>query len=450
MELNDLSVFIKLQKRFKQKFNINIATFSQKKRKEIDFKSFEEKYLTLKQREVLLDLNNNFCSKIIFNGGISSGKTFLASYLLIKFLIQNKDYYHKDTNNFIVGSSIGALLTNTLKQVEKICNLLNVEYVLKVSRSVSCTIAGLTLNIYGGKNSDAFFRIRGSNSALVYVNEATLMHKETLLEIMKRLRQKPSIIIFDTNPDHPAHYFKSDYIDKKDIYRTYNFSIYDNPLNLKDFIETQEMIYKNLSAYKARVLLGEWTASTDACFNEVILNCDYTFKSPIMYVDPAFSVGMDNTAICVLERVGDKYYAYIYQDRKPISDNSILSAINVLAENFNINTLYVEDRDNTDGHGFLTKIMISLRQSMNHYFKISAVKPLSNKFVRICTLIPLFNARKIEFLKIIDKNVINDIYSYNGASKGKDDALDALSACYLLLSLEYKDKLKHFSKSRYI
>lgn len=87
---------------------------------------------------------------------------------------------------------------------------------------------------------------------------------------------------------------------------------------------------------------------------------------------------------------------------------------------------------------------------MNHYFKISAVKPLSNKFVRICTLIPLFNARKIEFLKIIDKNVINDIYSYSGASKGKDDALDALSACYLLLSLEYKDKLKHFSKSRYI
>ncbi|AHH14621.1 PBSX family phage terminase large subunit [Borrelia hermsii] len=450
MELNDLSVAIKLQKRFKQKFNIDIATFLQKKLKEIDFKSFEEKYLTLKQREVLLDLNNNFCSKIIFNGGISSGKTFLASYLLIKFLIQNKDYYHKDTNNFIVGSSIGALLTNTLKQIEKICNLLNVEYVLKISRSVSCTIAGLTLNIYGGKNSDAFFRIRGSNSALVYVNEATLMHKETLLEIMKRLRQKPAIIIFDTNPDNPAHYFKSDYIDKKDIYRTYNFSIYDNPLNLKDFIETQEMIYNNLSAYKARVLLGEWTASTDACFNEVILNCDYTFKSPIMYVDPAFSVGMDNTAICVLERVGDKYYAYIYQDRKPISDNSILNAICVLAENFNINTLYVEDRDNTDGHGFLTKIMISLRQSMNHYFKISAVKPLSNKFVRICTLIPLFNARKIEFLKIMDKKVINDIYSYSGAFKGKDDALDALSACYLLLSLEYKDKHKHFSTSRYI
>ncbi|AHH08960.1 PBSX family phage terminase large subunit (plasmid) [Borrelia anserina] len=450
MELSALSVFIKLQKRFKRKFNIDIATFSKDKTRKIDFNLFEDKYLTLRQREVLRNIDNNFCSRIIFNGGISSGKTFLASYLLIKFLIQNKKYYYKDTNNFIVGSSIGTLLANTLKQIEKICNLLNVEYYLKDSRTVSCMIAGLTLNVYGGKNSDSFSKIRGSNSAIVYINEATLMHKETLLEIMKRLRQKPAIIIFDTNPDHPAHYFKTDYIDKPDIYRTYNFSIYDNPLNSKDFIETQEMIYRNLPAYKARVLLGEWIASADACFNEVILNEDYTFKSPIMYIDPAFSVGMDNTAICVLERMGDKYYAYVYQDRKPISDESILNAICVLAENFNVNTLYVEDRDNTDGYGFLTKIMVSLRRGMNHYFKISAVKPLSNKFMRICTLIPLFNSRKIEFLKITDNNVINDIYSYSGNFKSRDDCLDALSSCYLLLSLEYKDKFKHFAKSRYI
>ncbi|WAZ72357.1 PBSX family phage terminase large subunit (plasmid) [Borrelia miyamotoi] len=450
MKLNDSSVFIKLQKRFKQRFNINIAKFAKDQNDKINFKLFEERYLTLKQREVLDDINNNSCSKLIFNGGISSGKTFLASYLLIKFLIQNQHCYHKDTNNFIVGSSIGALLANTLKQIEKICQFLDADYVLKVSRSISCTIAGLTLNVYGGKNRDAFSKIRGSNSALVYVNEATLMHKETLLEIMKRLRQKPAIVIFDTNPDHPAHYFKTDYIDNKDVYRTYNFSIYDNPLNSREFIETQEMIYKNLSAYKARVMLGQWTVSVDACFNEVILNEDYVFKSPIMYIDPAFSVGMDNTAICVFERMGDKYYAYIYQDRKPVSDDSILNAISVLAEDFNINTLYVEDRDNIDGHGFLTKLMVSIRQGMNHYFKISAIKPLSNKFVRICSLIPLFNARRIEFLKIMDKNVINDICSYSGAFKGRDDCLDALSACYLLLNLDYKDGLKHFTKSRYI
>nr|ABP88180.1 hypothetical protein [Borrelia lonestari] len=111
LELNNLPVFIKLQRRFKKKFNIDIAHLSQNKNKNnnIDFKLFENKCLTDKQKEVLEDINNNFCSKLIFNGGISSGKTFLASYLLIKFLIQNQNYYCSDTNNFIVGSSVSAL-----------------------------------------------------------------------------------------------------------------------------------------------------------------------------------------------------------------------------------------------------------------------------------------------------------------------------------------------------
>ncbi|WKC58673.1 PBSX family phage terminase large subunit [Borrelia sp. P9F1] len=450
MKLNNLLVFVKLQKKFKQKFNIDISKFLRNKDDEVDFSLFEEQYLTNKQKAVLNDINQNFFSKLIFNGGISSGKTFLASYLLIKFLIQNKTRYKRDTNNFIVGSSINSLLTNTLKQIEKICGLLNVEYILKTSRTVSCSIAGITLNVYGGKNSDAFSKIRGGNSGLVYVNEATLLHKETLLEVMKRLRAEPAIIIFDTNPDHPAHFFKTDYVDRVDVYRTYNFSIYDNPLNTISFVETQEMIYKNLAAYKARVLLGEWTVSTDTCFNEVILNEDYMFKSPIMYVDPAFSMGKDNTAICVLERVGCQYYTYIYQDRKPITESHVLNAIGVLAKNFNINTLYIEDRDNTCGHGFLTKIMVSIRNGMDHYFKIAAIRPTSNKFARICTLIPLFNAGRIEFLQITDKSVINDIYSYSGDSRSRDDCLDALSASYLLLNLEHQDRLRHFTRIKYI
>nr|ABP88181.1 hypothetical protein [Borrelia lonestari] len=48
-----------------------------------------------------------------------------------------------------------------LKQIEKICQLLGVKYVLKVSRSIACTIAGLVLNVYSGKNRDAFSKIRG-------------------------------------------------------------------------------------------------------------------------------------------------------------------------------------------------------------------------------------------------------------------------------------------------
>ncbi|AEW69258.1 Hypothetical protein KK9_1052 (plasmid) [Borreliella garinii BgVir] len=75
---------------------------------------------------------------------------------------------------------------------------------------------------------------------------------------------------------------------------------------------------------------------------------------------------------------------------------------------------------------------------------------MSNKFKRICALIPLFNSRKIEFLKIISKNIVNDIYSYKGGGKTKDDALDSLANAYLLLTLNYKEKLFHFGKFKYL
>lgn len=201
------STFLSLQKKFKNKFNINILDYIKPKTTNICFKDFENKYLTAKQKEVLFDIESHDYLKVIFSGGIASGKTFLASYLLIKKLIENKSFYEKDTNNFIIGNSIGLLMINTIKQIEKICGFLGIDYQKKKSGESFCKIAGLELNIYGGKNRDSFSKIRGGNSAIIYVNEATVIHKETLLEVIKRLRKGKAIIIFDTNPESPTHFF---------------------------------------------------------------------------------------------------------------------------------------------------------------------------------------------------------------------------------------------------
>ncbi|QFP42703.1 PBSX family phage terminase large subunit, partial (plasmid) [Borrelia miyamotoi] len=101
------------------------------------------------------------------------------------------------------------------------------------------------VNLYGGDKASDFERFRGSNSAIIYINEATTLHKETLIECLKRLRVGKQTIIFDTNPDHPEHYFKTDYIDNTNTYFTYNFTTYDNALIPADFIKTQEQLYKD-------------------------------------------------------------------------------------------------------------------------------------------------------------------------------------------------------------
>ncbi|MCD2373472.1 phage terminase large subunit family protein, partial [Borreliella burgdorferi] len=110
---------------------------------------------------------------------------------------------------------------------------------------------------------------------------------------------------------------------------------------------------------------------------------------------PAFSVGGDNTALCVMERVDDKYYAFVFQDQRPANDPYIMNMVKTVIENFNVHTLYLEDRDNTKGAGGLTREYILLRNNISPYFRIVPVKPKSNKFSRITTLITPFTYKKL-------------------------------------------------------
>ncbi|MCD2332857.1 phage terminase large subunit family protein, partial [Borreliella americana] len=115
-----------------------------------------------------------------------------------------------------------------------------------------------------------------------------------------------------------------------------------------------------------------------------------------------------------------------------------------------VHTLYLEDRDNTKGVGGLTREYIILRSSMSHNFRIVPVKPKSNKLSRITSLITPFTYKKLYIAKYSSSSVFTDIYTYKGDNKTHDDALDALSAAYLMLSLGYKERSVHFGKQRFL
>ncbi|AHH05575.1 terminase family protein (plasmid) [Borrelia miyamotoi] len=134
---------------------------------------------------------------------IASGKTFLACYLFLKRLLKGRHLYKQDSNNFILGNSQKSLELNVLGQFDKIANMLNIPFVPKYSNTSYCEVDSLRINLYGGDKASDFERFRGPNSAIIYVYEATTLHKETLIECLKRLRVGQQTIIFDTNPDPP-------------------------------------------------------------------------------------------------------------------------------------------------------------------------------------------------------------------------------------------------------
>lgn len=449
MDFKDIDIFntplFKRQReRAFRKFNVDIYNFIKDSTQSIDFSTFENTVLTSKQLRILQDIQQNKYKKIILSGGIGSGKTFLACYLFIKSLIQHKHLYTEDTNNFIVGDCMDSIKLNTLSQISKICKLLKIDYVPKKPNNIECKIDGMSVSVYGGRDSDAFSKIRGTNTSLIYVNEATLINKEALFEVLRRLRHAQETAIFDTNPDHPEHYFKKECVDNTKEFKTYNFTIYDNPHLSLSYIESQENIYARHPETRQRMLMGEWVSATECIFSHIKRADWFNFVQPIMYIDPAFSVGdkSDNTAFCIMEKVDDLYYCHIEQYKEPVYNT--LSKIQEAISTLGVVVVYVEDRDSIKGHGYLTKLLVQMSMQIETTFSIVPVRPISKKHLRINTLILPIHNEKIILLSQSTPSVFADIHTYKNDNKVNDDALDAMSACYLFLNNNIK-KTEYFT-----
>nr|WP_083764330.1 hypothetical protein [Borrelia recurrentis] len=127
-----------------------------------------------------------------------------------------------------------------------------------------------------------------------------------------------------------------------------------------------------------------------------------------------------------------------------------MNTTKVIMGNLNVNTLYIEDRDDIKGSEALTREYVRLRDNMENYFRIASTRPKINKHSRIVSLLTPFTYNKMHLLYYSSRSVFRDIYSYNGDGKIHDDVLNALSAAYLIMSLNYRDRSQHFTKFTFI
>ncbi|ETZ17543.1 putative terminase-like family protein [Borrelia duttonii CR2A] len=87
---------------------------------------------------------------------------------------------------------------------------------------------------------------------------------------------------------------------------------------------------------------------------------------------------------------------------------------------------------------------------MENYFRIAPTRPKTDKYARIVSLLTPFTYNKMHLLYYSSRSAFSDIYSCNGDGEVHDDALDALSAAYLIMSLNYRDRSRHFTKFTFI
>ena len=205
---------------------------------------------------------------MINHGAVRAGKTQLDNDLFLMELRRAKKNALKDGVKkpmYILGAtSAGTLQTNILKELSEKYGIdfkfdkhgnFNLFGVYVVT-TFTGTVAGLR-------------SIRGMTAYGAYINEATLANKEVFDEIRKRCSGLGARIICDTNPDHPNHWLKKDYIDRAD-----NKSIIANHFTVFDNIFLNQRYVDNLIAttpsgmFTERGIYGRWVSGEGAVYRD--------------------------------------------------------------------------------------------------------------------------------------------------------------------------------------
>lgn len=236
-----------------------------------------ERMFTPKQKEVIELANKEDLKVLIHHGGTGSGKTYVNNFIFLQSLktvrqqadeTMGKGY----TPNFILaGYKYENVMNNVIKPVEEEFGL-----DIKFDKSGNFTLFGVYvitayLNSPRGEAS-----IRGVDAWGAYVNELTVANRAAFEELRKRLRgSETSFLIADTNPDHPLHWLKVDYIDREDetpgLY-TVHSTPEDNPHLPKSYIQDLHNIPPGPSRDRA---LGYWTTGEGSVYSQFDPNYNY-------------------------------------------------------------------------------------------------------------------------------------------------------------------------------
>ena len=200
----------------------------------------------------------------ILHGSVRSGKTVILLWLWVNHILK---YKGQNKKFIMMGVSSGALKQNCLDDMEEMFGL---DCSLNIRNEFE--LFGNTIKCYGGDNVSSYKNTRGFTAHGVFFNEITLLHSNSIAEALKRCSGDGARVFADTNPDHPQHPIKKEWVDKdgelmssgRVRIKAWHFNIYDNAVSNGGFVSDDYI--ENLAATmegfeKDRSINGSWTAS---------------------------------------------------------------------------------------------------------------------------------------------------------------------------------------------
>lgn len=215
---------------------------------------------------------------MINHGAVRAGKTYINNELFLQELTRARENAKKQGEKamYILGAaSSGTLQTNVLREIEDHFGInIRFDQFRNFTLCDVYVVTTFTGSVAGIRS------IRGMTSYGAYVNEASLANKEVFDEIVKRCSGLGARIMLDTNPDHPNHWLKTDYIDKADGERiiSNHFTLFDNDFLNQRYVENL-LAATPSGMFTERGIYGRWVSGEGAVYTD--------FKPEVHFIDKA-------------------------------------------------------------------------------------------------------------------------------------------------------------------
>ena len=202
----------------------------------------------------------NAADGIIADGAIRSGKTICMSLSFVIWAMTNFD----GQNFGMAGKTIGSFRRNVLQVLKRMLKSRGYKY--EDHRSDNLLIIrrnGKANNFYifGGKDESSQDLVQGITLAGVFFDEVALMPESFVNQATARCSVDGSKFWFNCNPSGPAHWFKKEWIDRRDKKRLLylHFTMDDN-LSLSEKIKERYRGQYSGIFYK-RYIMGLWVVA---------------------------------------------------------------------------------------------------------------------------------------------------------------------------------------------
>lgn len=210
------------------------------------------------------DYYNNSTAQInISHGSVRSGKTFVTNLRWLKYIKEAPP-----GKLLMSGRTKASIKENVLDDLFAWIGPKNYKY---VETRGELTIFGRKIKVVGADSIDSETKIRGQTYAGWYGDEITIQHPTFVKQAIVRCSVDGAKIFWTTNPDHPKHHIKSNYIDDKEMaaegqVRSWHFVLEDNLTLTSSYIRLLKASFAGV--FYQRNINGLWVIAEGVVYGD--------------------------------------------------------------------------------------------------------------------------------------------------------------------------------------